>query len=197
MYNTISKDKDKFKNLGNSQQFIMEQASQFIKPFTNYLYTKIDIRLVRTFADAFIAILVHRNVSKGLLLSELGSYIAGFENAVSGTKRLSNLFRSKKWEQSDIEKVQLEGTKSQVGAWREAGHRVLGLIDDSTIEKPESWFSEGLGAVYSSKSARLTRIKPGYYHKGSRVCVPGYEWSAMMISGLMLIPTLGYSINYF
>ena len=64
-------------------------------------------------------------------------------------------------------------------------HRVLGLIDDSTIEKPESWFSEGLGAVYSSKSARLTKIKRGYYHKGNRFCVPGYDWSAMMISGLI------------
>ena len=192
MYNIISEDRDKFKQFGLSQRFILTQAAQFIKPFTNYLYTKMDVRLVRTFADAFIAILIHRNVSKALILSELGSYIAGFQNATRGTKRLSNLFRSESWCQDDIEKVQLEGSKKQVLSWQKEGRRVLGLMDDSTIEKPESWFTEGLCAVYSSKAARLTRIKKGYYRPPiSRVCVPGYEWSALMIGGLALIPTLG------
>ena len=192
MYNIINKDKDKFKDFGLNQTFILTQASVFIKPFTNYLYSKMDVRLVRTFADAFIAILVHRNISKALVLNELGSYIAGFTKSVSGTKRLSNLFRSESWSQDDIEKVQLEGAQKQVLGWQNEGRRVLGLIDDSTIEKPESWFTEGLCAVYSSKSARLTRIKKGYYRPPmSRVCVPGYEWSALMIGGLALIPTLG------
>lgn len=192
MYNIISEDKNKYKEFGVNQRFILTQAAQFIRPYTNYLYTKMDVRLVRTFSDAFMAILIHRNVNKALILSELGAYITGFKKAVSGTKRLSNLLRSDSWSQSDIEKVQLESSKNQVLSWQKEGRRVLGLIDDSTVEKPESWFSEGLCAVYSSKSARLTRIKKGYYRPPiSRICVPGYEWSALMIGGLALIPTLG------
>jgi hypothetical protein len=73
------------------------------------------------------------------------------------------------------------------------GRRVLGFIDDSRIEKPESWFSEGLCAVYSSKAHRLIRIKHGYYRPPiKRVCVPCFEWTALMIGGLSLIPILGF-----
>ena len=33
--------------------------------------------------------------------------------------------------------------------WQQSGHCVLGFIDDSSVEKPESWLSEGLCAVHS------------------------------------------------
>jgi hypothetical protein len=39
----------------------------------------------------------------GLLLSELGGYICGFAHAPAGTKRISNLLRSKKWESKLID----------------------------------------------------------------------------------------------
>jgi Transposase DDE domain len=192
MYKRISEDKEKIKNLSTSQQFILHQATRYLKPYTEQLYMQMDVRLVRTFFDAFIGIIVHRDKDKGLLLSELGGYIAGFLKAVSGSKRLSNLFRSEKWTHKDIEKQHLAQAKGQVEKWTKEGRRLLGFIDDSQVEKPESWFSEGLCAVYSSKAQRLTRIKKGYYRPPiSRVCVPGFEWTALMIGGLSLTPMVG------
>lgn len=192
MYNKVVKDKSVLSSFDKTQQFILHQADAFLQPYTNALYQQMDVRLVRTFHDAFVGILVNRNNSKGLILSELGGYIAGLLNAVSGTKRLGNLFRSERWCSTDIEKVRLSSAQNQVAAWSGEGRRVLGFIDDSTLEKPESWFSEGLCAVYSSKAQRLTRIKKGYYHPPvSRLCVPGFEWTALMIGGLRLVPMVG------
>jgi hypothetical protein len=59
------------------------------------------------------------------------------------------------------------------------------LWDSSVIEKPESWHSEGLGPVRSSKGARLKRIKKGYYNppKGT-IHVPGYNWLAVVMASL-------------
>jgi hypothetical protein len=192
MYKRISEDKEKLKKISKSHQFILHQALRYLKPYTEQLYLQMDVRLVRTFFDAFIGIIVHRNKDKGLLLSELGGYITGFLEAVRGTKRLSNLFRSDKWSHKDIEGQHLAQAKSQVEKWTKEGRRLLGFIDDSQVEKPESWFSEGLCAVYSSKAQRLTRIKKGYYRPPiSRVCVPGFEWTALMIGGLSLTPMVG------
>jgi hypothetical protein len=192
MYIRISEDKEKLKIFGQSQQFIIHQAARYLKPYTEQLYLQMDVRLVQTFFDAFIGIIVHRDKEKGLLLSELGGYIAGFLKSVSGTKRLSNLFRSHKWSHTDIEGQHLIQAKTQVEKWTEEGRRLLGFIDDSQVEKPESWFSEGLCAVYSSKAQRLTRIKKGYYRPPiSRICVPGFEWTALMIGGLSLTPMVG------
>lgn len=192
MINILNKDKKKLEQLGTSQVFILTQIESFLKPYTNFLYQKMDVRLVKTFSDAFTAILTNRHREDCLLLSVLGAYITGFKEAVKGTKRLGNLFRSPSWSHEDIEKVQLLGAQKQVSEWQQAGHRVLGFMDDSTIEKPESWYSEGLCAVHSSKAQRLTRVKRGYYHPPlSRLCVPGFEWSALMIGGLRLIPTMG------
>lgn len=192
MYKRIYEDSEKLKSLGKNQNFLLQRVKVYLTPFTHYLNTKMDVRLVRTFHDAFVGILAHRDKSNCLLLSELGGYIAGFLHAASGTKRLSNLFRCEKWSEKDIEKIHLERVQAQVGTWQKEGRRVLGFIDDSRIEKPESWFSEGLCAVYSTKAQRLMRIKPGYYRPPiKRVCVPGFEWTALMIGGLSLIPILG------
>jgi hypothetical protein len=54
---------------------------------------------------------------------------------------LSNLFRSDKWCAKDLEDVHLEGAKKQVATWVEEGERILGFIDDSSVEKPKSWHS--------------------------------------------------------
>jgi hypothetical protein len=192
MYKRIYENKEKVSLLGTNQKFLLQRIKIFLQPFTNYLTTLMDVRLVRTFHDAFVGILSHRDRANCLLLSELGGYIAGFLKATSGTKRLSNLFRSERWTEKDIEEVRLKRTKEQVSIWQKEGRRVLGFIDDSRLEKPESWFSEGLCAVYSSKAQRLTRIKRGYYRPPiKRICVPGYEWTALMIGGLSLIPMLG------
>lgn len=192
MYKRIYENKEKLSIIGANQSFLLRRVKIFLEPFMHYLTTKMDVRLVRTFHDAFVGILAHRDRANCLLLSELGGYIAGFLHAPSGTKRLSNLFRSERWTEKDIEEVRLKRTKEQVNIWHKSAHHVLGFIDDSRIEKPESWFSEGLCAVYSSKAQRLIRIKPGYYRPPiKRICVPGYEWTALMIGGLSLIPMLG------
>ena len=192
MYKRIYENKEKVSLLGTNQTFLLQRIKIFLEPFVQHLTMKMDVRLLRTFHDAFVGILAHRDRANCLLLSELGGYIAGFLHAPSGTKRLSNLFRSDKWSEKDVEAVRLKRTKEQVSLWHKEGRRVLGFIDDSRIEKPESWFCEGLCAVYSSKAQRLTRIKPGYYRPPiKRICVPGYEWTALMIGGLSLIPMLG------
>lgn len=192
MYKRIYENTPNSKFFGKNQKFILSQAENFLKPFKRFLYTKMDVRLVNTFFDAFMAIILHRDKDKGLLLSELGSYITGFAKAPSGTKRLSNLFRSKKWSSEDIEQIHLQNAQAQVTYLETQGHRLLGFIDDSTVEKAESWLSEGLCSVYSSKAKRLTRIKPGYYNPPkNRICVPGYQWTALMIGGLRLTPIVG------
>lgn len=192
MYKRLYKNSDNSLSGASKLRFILQRSGVFLAPFLAHLRMQMDVRLVRTFADCFHAILAHRNKDKGLILSELGGYITGFLFAPSGTKRLSNLFRSDKWGAEDLEDVHLDMVKKQVSAWSDSGLRVLGFIDDSSVEKPESWHSEGLCAVYSSKAQRLTRIKKGYYHPPvKRICVPGFQWTALMIGGLSLMPMVG------
>ena len=50
-----------------------------------------------------MAILLHRHRNHGLLLSELGGYLLEPEHCQAGTKRISNLLHSQKWEAAMIE----------------------------------------------------------------------------------------------
>ena len=102
MYKRIYENKEKVSLLGTNQIFLLQRIKIFLAPFTEYLTMQMDIRLVRTFHDAFVGILLHRDRANCLLLSELGGYILGFLHASSGTKRLSNLFRSEKWTEKDL-----------------------------------------------------------------------------------------------
>lgn len=189
MYKHICKDKTKMSSLSKRQQFILRQASSYLSSFEQVLLSLIDKRLVQTFFDAFVSIILHRNKDKGLLLSELGKYVCGSAHAPAGTKRLSNLFRSKYWKSEDIADEHFQRAVSFSQKASSEGHRVLAIWDDSVVEKHESWCVEALCPVRSSKAKRLTRIKPGYYKKpSSPICVPGYEWSALMLGGLALIP---------
>lgn len=96
----------------------------------------LDKRLTRTFYDVFVAILMFRNSKMGLLLSELGGYVCGFAHELAGTKRISNLLRSKKWDSSVIDDFLFEKSKERVKAWADRGIRPLLLWDDSRVEKP-------------------------------------------------------------
>ena len=192
MYKTLYEDKTRFSEYKTGQQVMLHRISHYLEPFITDLTCRLDIRLVRTFYDAFVSIIIFRNASKGLLLSELGKYITGAQHSPAGTKRLSNLFRSKNWLSDHLEAVHLERAKVYVREQESKARRLLCFCDDSMIEKPESWFSEGLCPVYSSKAARLTRIKRGYYNKPtSRICVPGFEWTGMVIGSLGIAPILG------
>jgi hypothetical protein len=105
MYKRIYKNSESLEAHGFKPSFILQRSGVFLAPYLAHLRMQMDVRLVRTFADCFHAILAHRNKDKGLILSELGGYITDFLFAPSGTKRLSNLFRSPKWSAQDIEDV--------------------------------------------------------------------------------------------
>jgi hypothetical protein len=191
MYKHLSKDKTKLSELDKHQQFILRQAGRYLSVYESALLRLIDKRLVQTFFDVFVSIIIHRNKDKGLLLSELGRFICGVFHAAAGTKRLSNLLRCKYWSSENIEEEQFRSAKTYAEKHSTDGHRVLAFWDDSVVEKHESWKTEGLCAVRSSRAHRLTRIKPGYYKKpSSPICVPGYEWSAVLLGGLNLVPKI-------
>jgi hypothetical protein len=61
----------------------------------------LDKRLVRTFVQCLVAIIRFRNNPQALWLSELGSYLDGYDgyssSAAAGTKRVGKLLRSVKW----------------------------------------------------------------------------------------------------
>jgi len=171
--------------------FILKQAQRYLRPLEDRLDQQLDRRLVRTFFDLFATILLFRNRSSGLLLSELGGYICGFVRAPAGTKRISNLLRSKKWTAGLIDDFLFERTRQRVLDIQQVKGRPLMLWDDSRLEKPESWLVQGLCSVWSSKGKRLTKIKKGYFSPpASRICVPGFEWTAVLLSSLGDVPSV-------
>jgi hypothetical protein len=188
------RDKYRFTEVNNSGRlgnFYISKIEQYLSSLLVVLDNQLDKRLVRTFAELFISIVRFRNRSFGLLLSELGGFVAHATRAPAGTKRISNLLRSNKWTHNIVEQYLLSKAQERSDALRLKGKQVLFLWDDSVLEKPESWLVEGLCPVGSSKSKRLTRIKPGYYRPPSeRVCVPGFEWSSVLMTTLDTIPAL-------
>jgi hypothetical protein len=189
MYTLLQRKRKNKEVYGCLSLFVLHQAELFMRPLLQKLDNQLDTRLVRTFYDTVISILRFRNRSFGLVLSQLGAYVLSPEQAPAGTKRLSNLLRSKKWAHTDIESYQLDTAKSRASKWHKQGEEVLMLWDDSVIEKPESWYSEGLCSVPSSKGKRLTRIKTGFFTPPkARICVPGFDWSAILITTRSSVP---------
>lgn len=171
--------------------FVEAKAQGYLQPLQQQLRQQIDKRLAATFATLFTSILLLRNAKMGLLLSELGSYITGYAHAPAGTKRISNLLRSKKWEASLIDAFFFKRTQQRITQLLAANKRPLLLWDDSRLEKPESWFVEGLCSVESSKGKRLTKIKKGFFRPpSSRICVPGFQWTGVLLSALGEVPSV-------
>lgn len=171
--------------------FLQAKAHQYLQPLQKQLLDRIDKRLVATFATLFSSILLARNSKMGLLLSELGSYITGYAHAPAGTKRISNLLRSKKWQPTLIDAFFFERTQERTNQLLAATKRPLLLWDDSRLEKPESWFVEGLCSVESSKGKRLIKVKKGFYKPPTaRICVPGFQWTGVLLSALGEVPSV-------
>lgn len=174
-------------------QAVAEQLFTFLGPLEQWLDAQLDKRLVRTFLLALQAIVRFRHSRSGLLLSELGSYVLSPDKAPAGTKRLSNLLRSRRWShillarflwmRADEKLQELEQDESEMA---------LAIWDESVVEKPESIALEGLGSVRSSKAARLKRIKPGFFSPpgGPPVFVPGMQWLTVMVAGMRGTPAL-------
>lgn len=188
MFTIITKSSNSNNRTG---EFLLQKSATYLQSFLNDLDSQIDKRLSRTFFDLFMVIILFRNQKMGLLLSELGGYICGFAHAPAGTKRISNLLRSKKWDSKLIDDFLFGKALQRIKALQEKGLRPLLLWDDSRIEKPESWFAEGLCSVDSSKGKRLMKIKKGFYRPpASRICVPGFHWTAILVSALGETPSV-------
>jgi len=173
--------------------FFTSRLQAFLSPWLVFLDQLLDRRLVSTFAGLCQSIIRLRNHSTGLYLSELGSYLLSGAQAPAGTKRISNLLRSAKWQEANL--INYLGLQAQVYAQQLQQLQrelVLLLWDESVQEKPESLQSEGLCAVRSSKAQRLLRIKKGYYEPPTRkpVHVPGLRWVGLLLAGLQQPPQL-------
>lgn len=165
-------------------QGLTAQLAHFLFPLLVELDRLLDKRLVRTFLHTIAVILTFRDRANGLLLSELGGYLASAAHAPAGTKRLSNLLHSAKWRASRLTDFLWQRASQQLEQWQQVGQEGLLLWDESGWEKPESWHLEDLGPTRSSKAARLTHIKPGYYSPPrGPIFVPGLQWLAVLLVG--------------
>lgn len=185
MYYKKYEDSKKIKKDRTASSLILHRSYNYLSALLVKLDEQLDCRLVRTFYNVFIAIMISRDRSNALLLTELGAIILGPKQSKAGVKRVSNLFRREKWDYTIIETYLEDAFEARLKGEKEQGKRWLMMWDDSVLEKPESWWSEGLSAVHSKKAQRLTRIKRGFYekHKG-RICVPGFEWSGAILTSL-------------
>lgn len=171
-----------------ADKFLQTRIQHYLHPLQQELLSQIDKRLVATFVSLFSSILLFRNTKMALLLSELGGYVAGHAHAPAGTKRISNLLRCPYWKASLIDEFFFAATRQRIERLQLMGKRPLLLWDDSRIEKPESWFIEGLCSVESSKGKRLTKVKKGFYKPPARICVPGFQWTGVLLAALGEVP---------
>jgi len=173
-------------------QGLRQQLGEMVRPLLRELDAKLDKRLVATFFTTLQALVVHRHNRCGLLLSELGGYILSPSQAPAGTKRLSNLLRSQRWQATVIDRFLWRRAEQTVEALNQAGEVALALWDESVLEKPESLALEGLCPVRSSRAARLKRVKPGFYTppSGAPIFVPGMQWLSLVVAGFQGVPVL-------
>jgi len=166
-------------------QQLSQQLTAFVKPLLVELDERLDVRLVQTFVQTLHVLLQFRHRNQGLLLSELGAYLASPDHAPAGTKRLSNLLHSPNWQAQQIERYVWQQADARLEQLEQEGEPGLLLWDESVLEKPESIALAGLCAVRSSKARRLKRIKPGYYNPpgGPPICVPGMRLYRTPASG--------------
>lgn len=178
----------------HQSEVLAELCYRFVSPLLQALHTQMDRRVVHTFLDLLPVIVMHRHRNQGLLLSELGGFLLGAQHAPAGTKRISNLLRSRGWNSQVVEDYLWQQADQAIDQRWHPQEEVYVIWDESVIEKPESLKAERLCAVRSSKARRLQRIKPGYYNPptGRPVFVPGLNWLQIVITGMKGAPTLAH-----
>jgi len=183
---------EKYNDEAKVSQAVSAGLVEYVRPLLSEMDAMLDKRLVRTFLGLLEVILVLRHNRYGLLLSELGGYLLGVAHAPAGTKRISNLLRSRKWQADVVGKYLWQQAQRHVQELVGLGAMALVVWDESVIEKPESIALEGLCAVRSAKAHRLSRIKKGFYNPptGRPTFVPGQNWLMVMVLGLAGTPTL-------
>lgn len=189
--NRESRKKQDSQNIGGIiwGNFIMQ-----IEPFLVRMGKVLEGRLMKTLCDLMQALLMHRERATGMVLTELGGYLAGEEHVPAGVKRIARLLHSTRWQASMIEEHFWQEADEREGELQHPQEEVLVIWDESVIEKPESIKSERLCAVRSSKAARLKRIKPGFFNPpgGRPVFVPGFNWLQVLVAGMRGAPTLAH-----
>lgn len=170
-----------------------EKCWEFLKPLLEQLHRLVDRRLVKTFLDLVMIILMHRNRNTGLLLSELGDHLLGGERGPAGVKRIASLIHSVKWESGLILKYLWERGEEKVRELVAHREEAYVIWDESVLEKPESLKAEGVCAVGSMKAA-LKRIKPGYFNPPTDrpIFVPGINWLQVLVTGMKGTPVLAH-----
>ena len=128
---------------------LARKLQRFLEPMLESLDELLDRRLVKTFAETIGAILRFRDTTRGLLLSELGAWLATPAHAPAGTKRLSNLLRSVKWTAAVLDELLWGQAEAHATALRQQTEPILAAWDHSALEKPESIALVGLCAVRS------------------------------------------------
>jgi hypothetical protein len=166
----------------------------FCQDLLRTLDRQLDRRLVETFFAVVLVLLRHRHGMHGLLLSEIGGWLAGASAAVAGTKRLKNLLYSRKWAAALVADLLWQQADHTVSTLPQAGETPLVIWDESVLEKSESLKIEGLSPVRSAKAARLARIKPGYFNSplARPLFVPGFHWLAILVMGVQGAPQLAH-----
>jgi hypothetical protein len=182
-------------HLGPAQgqaKLVSDSCYAFLKPLLSKLNQSLDRRLVRTLLQTVLVIIAHRHRNQGLLLSELGGYLATPSQAPAGTKRLSRLLHSKNWQSSELEQFLWQNADKRIDEIAAAHETPLLIWDESVLEKPESLHLEGLSPVRSTKAVRLKRIKPGFFNPpgGRPIFVPGFNWLMVTVLGPSGPPTL-------
>ena len=181
-------------------QHLIVLLESFFQPLLLALDDVLDKRLVRTLLQCLVAIIRFRSNPQALWLSELGSYLQGYEgysrSAAAGTKRVGKLLRSIKWTVSVIDRYLLEKADEEVQRLLAQRQRVLCIWDGSVLEKAESEKLEGLCPVLSSKAKRKSRSKRGLlfnWPSAHPIRVMGMHWTAGLISGMQGVPRLAVS----
>ena len=128
-------------------QEISQQLTAFVRPLLAKLDATLDLRLVQTFLATLHVLLQWRHRNHGLLLWELGGYLATPDHAPAGSKRLSNLLHSPNWQASQVESELWQRAERRLAELEQEGETALLLWDESVLEKPESIKLEGLCAV--------------------------------------------------
>ncbi len=148
-----------------------------LAPLLVRLEEVLDKRVVRTFAQAILAIVRNRDRARCLVQTELGALLLGAGRAKAGAKRLRTLLSKLIWKSSWIEEWLMEEAERALKQWEAQGVTPIAAWDGSVLEKHESSAGEGLCPVHSSKATRRTRMRKGYYHPPvGRICVPGLQW---------------------
>jgi hypothetical protein len=173
---------------------LVKRCFEFLAPLLRDVHRQLDRRLVQTFLDLVLVIVMHRHRNQGLVLSELGGHLLGAAHAPAGVKRIANLLHSPRWSGAVVDDFLWAQADHQVQELRRVEQPAYVLWDESVLEKPESLKAERLCAVRSSKAARWKRIKPGYFNPpgGRPVCVPGFHWLQIVVAGLRGLPTLAH-----